>query len=286
MDQVYEFEPKIADLFREVIDRPVMSDPRSDDNEDLKLGFPFKVIRDEVLEKGLGDFRSGRSHPEFGSLTAEERALLYAFVNMKVHYFQCLAALDQGRPHLEDVVQEKSRGLVIDIGCGPGTAGLAIAARYPSSTWDYIGIDHAPAMRDLATRILSAARSRGYVGSANQVSMLESWEGLPRPEVLAGRPILVMCSYFFASHSLNYKTLSSLAAVLGAIRMAPGRAPLALSYVNSTNELATRNYDLFLQLLGLKPDESPAKVVRIHYRTRPGQNPRQTPDFAVQTIRL
>ena len=109
--------------------RPVSNDPRTnwDDDTSIWLGYPFNVIREEVINKGLADFSVGHEHKKYGDLTADEKVLLYCFTNMTLHFFESLATFRSYKAELAPLLEPPGRRLMMDLGCGPGTAVLALA---------------------------------------------------------------------------------------------------------------------------------------------------------------
>ena len=108
--------------------RRIWKDPRTDWNADtsVSLGYPFKVIREEVIKKGLADFAVGHESKVYGNLTADEKVLLYCFTNLTLHFFESMATFRSYKAILAPLFKNPGRKLMVDFGCGPGTAGLAL----------------------------------------------------------------------------------------------------------------------------------------------------------------
>jgi hypothetical protein len=143
-----EYSKPLDSLFFEHIVRPVWKDPRTDweNNKNVSLGYPFSVIRDEVIRKGRADFSVGHEHDEYGELTADDKVLLYCFVNMKLHLFETIATFRAYKSSIKSMFDSGVRTHLIDLGCGPGTAGLALAEVLRAPTVHYIGLDCASPM--------------------------------------------------------------------------------------------------------------------------------------------
>jgi hypothetical protein len=152
-----------------------------------------------VLAKGLADFSQGHDHPKYGRLSAEEKVLLYCFVNLKKHFFAALATFEAHRATLEELFMPDSRLVVVDIGCGPGTACLALADLLPGRDFDYLGIDSATPMRSKALALWQAARAKGLIGNGSIPAFLRSWEDAAITQVAPANSVLVMLSYCCAT---------------------------------------------------------------------------------------
>src|ERR1700694_1612638 len=70
-----QWSQAMEDLHYEHVLRKVVRDNRTDLSGNVRLGFPFDVIRDEVIRKGRADFRVGHQHNKHGELTSDEKGL-------------------------------------------------------------------------------------------------------------------------------------------------------------------------------------------------------------------
>jgi hypothetical protein len=243
---------KMAALFRDRVITPVCDHPDTDFTEDLLFGVPFQVVRNEVITKGLADFSVGYSHPTYGTLSPDQKALLYTFINFKKHFYACRATYETYRSDLTRLWGGE-RPTVFDLGCGPGTAGLALCDTLPGAQWDYIGIDSAVPMRSQAEQLFAAARSAGLFGSGGEVRMCTSWNEISHDTFRTPAPTLSICSYLFASSSLNTAVLRDLAGWVCSARASSYRSIVLLVYLNSTCHTANRNYENFKLYIGLDP---------------------------------
>src|SRR5258706_6616963 len=136
-----QWSQAMEDLFREEVTRKVYQDKRTDwdDARSISLGYPFDIIRDEVLEMGRADFTAGHEDDEFGALTEEDKVLLYCFVFMKRHFFEALATFRAYRTQLKAMFDSTRPKIMVDLGCGPGTAGLALGECLDEPRLAYIG---------------------------------------------------------------------------------------------------------------------------------------------------
>lgn len=110
MPNPFEWSAEMDGLYWNSVVRDVLDDPRTIDSENLKLGYPFEKIREEVLVKGRTDFSQGHDDPRYGHLTADDKVLLYCFVNLRMHFFAALATFEAHRALLEDLLPQKAVG--------------------------------------------------------------------------------------------------------------------------------------------------------------------------------
>ena len=107
----------LQDLVDVHVDQKIRNDTRT--TPTTFLGWPRDRVFGEVIEGGQADFDAAT-----GALSGPDKALLYAKYNQPRH-------LDELRYAFGLLLGEHkniSRPTVIDIGCGPFTAGLAFAA--------------------------------------------------------------------------------------------------------------------------------------------------------------
>lgn len=204
----------------EVCDR-IRDDPRTRANPSTFLGWPKDRIFSEVLGGGQADFDA-----PIGGLTPEDRALLYARYNQPRHLDELLEAFAR-------LFQDSARAgspTVIDLGCGPVTAGLALAAALgPGRSFRYHGVDRAPAMYQVGERLVGAAVRRGALHPATTWSFRDDLDAHEFGKI-RGDLTLVVASYLMASPTLDVDAL--VAAIVRALdRIGPG--PVAVLYTNS-----------------------------------------------------
>ena len=184
---------------------------------------------------GQADFDDPRE-----DLSPDDLALLYAYLNQKGHLEELITAFSQ----LFAGSAEKPRNpVVVDLGCGPFTGGLALAATFGhNACFDYIGIDRADSMRRLGERLAHSSLVPGRVTTQWAASM----NALQWQEPLGWREVIVIISYLFASSTLDakvvFKDLDSLLQQLG-------HGAVTLLYTNSSWEEPNRQYPGFRQRL-------------------------------------
>ena len=213
----------------EIVDR-VRSDPRSIPG--TYLGVDSQTAIQEVTRGGQAAFDE-----PWNDLSPDDRVLLYA------HFFQL--------GHLEELIEagrqlfEASRieaPIVVDLGCGPFTGGLAIASMLGRKTRvDYVGVDRSAAMHRLGERLASEAeRSHGmptlHRRWAADISSID-WNRAP-----GWRPVIVIASYLLAS-----PTLDAVALVTDLDRLLTrlGRGPVTIFYTNAVGADANRGFPGF-----------------------------------------
>lgn len=210
----------LLDLRRTEVVHRVRDDPRSVD--DTKLGVPWNEVQN-AIDGGQADFDA-----PYGDLSPDDRVLLYAYGNQRGHLEELMAVFG----HLFRT-NRPDRPIIVDIGCGPFTGGLAIAATLgPGADFDYIGVDRAEGMRRLGERLAVASRTREdarqfrAVWAADLASI--PWSDPPR-----WRPVIVIVSYLFASPTLDADALVN---QLVALWSRLGRGEVTVLYTNSIRE--------------------------------------------------
>jgi hypothetical protein len=207
----------------------------------------------QTLGGGQADFAS----PPDG-LTPDDLALLYAYQLQLRHVEELVEAFGQ---HLSGCNIDKP--VVIDLGCGPFTGGLAVAsALHPPNGLTYIGLDRAPAMYRLGERLaIATVQSRGidivriWTADLNTVQ----WHEPPR-----WRPVIVIVSYLLASPTIDPVALAT---DLHTLLKRIGRGPLTLLYTNSVYAEKNVHFPAFraaLESIGLKLIKDEIGAVETH----------------------
>ena len=209
----------------EVTDR-VRDDPRSHGSTLLGMDRDkaFRAVRG-----GQADFDAQRGH-----LTPDDLALLYAHLNQRGHLEELVAAFGQ----LFDDARPVDP-IVVDIGCGPFTGGLALAATLGDDPrFDYIGVDRADSMRRLGGRLAGSGLLPGRV-TAHWAPDIGA---VPWPRAPGFRDVIVIVSYLFASPTLDAEVMfGGLDGLLARL----GGGAVTLLYTNSAREEANRQYPGF-----------------------------------------
>ncbi|MDR5766148.1 MULTISPECIES: class I SAM-dependent methyltransferase [unclassified Caballeronia] len=253
--------PWLTDLLAEEIDRTIDDDART--TPGTFLGWPKNRIFRDVIGGGQADFDAAVGH-----LSGDDRALLYARYNQRRH----LDELTHAFSLLLESEQAIARPTVIDIGCGPFTAGLAFASVFGENAFRYFGVDRAGSMLRLARRLEEAAEARSALHPRSSV-----WFGNDLAAAdfgpVRGEWTIVVASYLLASPTLDVEEL--VADILVTLdRVGPG--PVAVLYTNSAlpfnrakfpaflDGLRTGGFDLFIE--GTETfDDTDKRPTELHY---------------------
>lgn len=224
----------LLDLRRTEIVRRVQSDPRSFGN--LVLGVDRNTAL-EAIKWGQADFDQPTE-----TLSAEDRVLLYAYFNQLGH----LEELSEAFHQMFGQVRPEDPFIVVDLGCGPFTAGLALAGQLGATEqFDYIGVDRSRTMLELGERLATAAATMPTLPQISRqwTSDIQSiaWTDPPR-----WRPVLVVVSFLLASPTLRVEQLlHDLKALLSRL----GHGEVFVLYTNSPAESANRTFPMFRDML-------------------------------------
>jgi hypothetical protein len=215
----------------------VQDDPRTTGDGDL-LGVPIDRV-DEVIDWGQADFDMPWAH-----LSTDDRVLLYAYRNQRRHLEELFEAFSQmlGASSIQ-------HPLVIDLGCGPFTGGLALGGVLgPGKTFTYVGMDRASAMHRLGDRLADAALSSGQFAMHDR-RWIDRLESLRWTEPPGWRSVIVIVSYLLASPTLN---ATELVAELDAVLERVGRGDVTILYTNSPRAGPNRSFLAFREALEAK----------------------------------
>ena len=214
----------------EIVER-VRHDPRS--VGDTVLGVDRRVAAREVIGGGQAEFDE-----PWNGLSADDRVLLYAYFNQLGHLEELFDAL---RMLFPDAPPEEAP-IVVDLGCGPFTGGLAIAGAFGREVRvDYIGVDRSHAMREFGERLASV------VADLEETPQIDRhWsENIPSVQWYSApgwRRVFVIVSYLLASPTLTVRKLvDELEELLAKL----GRGPVTVLYTNSSRPEANRNFPRF-----------------------------------------
>lgn len=219
----------------EVVDR-VMNDPRS--AAGTALGIDRREATRQAAGWGQADFDKS-----WKDLSPDDRVLLYAYFLQLGHLIELTEAFGQlfGKSELPE------NPIVVDIGCGPFTGGLAIASQFPQDAqMDYIGVDRSSAMRRLGERLAAAAEMVRELPRIRRHWAAEvpavSWSSAP-----GWRPVIVIVSYLFASPTLNVEALVNDLDDILIPKL--GRGPVTVLYTNSIRDDTNRGFEAFRTML-------------------------------------
>jgi SAM-dependent methyltransferase len=198
----------------------------------------FEWVRKEGIGSGQADFDR-----RIENLEPIDLARLYAYVNQKNHVLELVLAFS--------ALLGKSLSLdgsaVIDVGCGPFTAGLALANVVgKSQSFDYYGVDLAQSMCDFGSELAQAVRAADALHENTNVQFLRDMNTICQGGVRRGQLTLVVLSYLLASTSLDVEKMTC-EVIAACDRISMGA--VYLLYTNSSHDWADRNYKPFEKLL-------------------------------------
>lgn len=249
----HQLERDAGELYLRCVHTPLQRKARDCDLGKDYFGMPLSDFRSVVLNYGRDPFLSPFL-PEGGGRTISRvhKVLGYCFLNMRQHQIAAQAVYSRYTDYL-DLFFGGQRPLVIDCGCGPSTAGLALAHTRKVSTGApadilYLGIDYSPAMILRARRFMKEAKrcTSPLLSSTTRSAFGRSVKGISdewlSTNVPAGTPVLILCSYFFGSHHGTVTDVTELVARLN--RSLPG-STIGLIHTNTPNPEKNQRYEEF-----------------------------------------
>ena len=201
------------------------------------LGVDAEEATRDVAGWGQADFDE-----PWRDLSPDDRVLIYAYYFQRQHIEELIEAFGQ----LSGGSDPPENPIVVDVGCGPFTGGLAIASRFPrNARMDYIGVDRAGAMRRFGEHLASVAENdadlpricRHWAADVDSVS----WNRAP-----GWRPVIVIVSYLLASRTLD---VAALVPALDRLLITLGRGSVTVLYTNSVRDETNERFPTFRALL-------------------------------------
>jgi SAM-dependent methyltransferase len=246
---------EIRAIFQKHVNEPVYKDTRTKrENDELKypLGYPKDIICKGVVGRGLTDFSQSFRNTKYGELAPTDKVLLYCYFNMKGHFNTVSEVFIRHQTQLEALFSPDGQTRFLDVGCGPGTACLALADLLRDRTFRYIGIDSAAPMRDKALQLWEAAAKDKLISNGSTASFARSWDDIRLDKLQTDARVFLAFSYFFASRSLTVKTIQSLVRFVRALQDSPRVTAIVMAYINSSKPTANDKYGLFKKLMRLE----------------------------------
>ena len=218
-----------------VIDQ-VVNDPINDDcrtTANTYLGWPRDTVFFEVIKGGQADFDAPQKE-----LAGPDKALLYAKYNQSRHLDELRCAFDK----LFKTSVLSNRPTVVDLGCGPFTAGLSLASVLgPEKMFRYYGVDRYESMLSLGNQMAEATKAQGALHPQTYLQFTDNLSNIDFGAV-RGELTIFVASYLLASPTLDPEEL--VAEILAAHkRIGPG--PCAVLYTNSSNPKAREKFPAF-----------------------------------------
>jgi len=254
-----EYEPSI--FSEEIFEKAFLNHIRhhSPNYPKLIMGYDSETITKSIIMQGQADFDApSPSH----NLTSSDIVKLYCFFNMRMHYFTSLSIYERSQI-VEKYNEIKGQIKFVDIGCGPGTSGLAFTEHMfdvtgRQATFDYYGIDCSMSMMEMARFIMN---NSGFQEN-NHLGFYRDIHDIDLGDFSNASCIIVNACYLFASNTLDVTVLSDFIHRLG---QAYPRCPKFLFFQNPAYDLLNIKYEQFKrQIPGCKTLFSEVEVVRYH----------------------
>jgi len=219
----------------------IAGDPRTTVGK--PLGCPKPRVFKDAIDYGQADFDASRVLSVDGQilvLSGDDRALLYAMSNQPRHLDELRHAFELLSPDGPSIAN------LIDIGCGPCTAGLAYASVVGAAApFRYYGIDRAASMRRLAEDLFRGAKQAGGLHPQTLGTFSDSLASAQFDRRNWGHSLAVV-SYLLSSPTVDPAELATqIAAALD--RAGPGNQTIL--HINSANQYANRNWPVFRDAL-------------------------------------
>jgi SAM-dependent methyltransferase len=203
-----------------MIVRPIQEDIRTRPN--LPLGWDVSWIFNNAIGGGQADFDA-----PIENLTSYDRVMLYAYLNQKGHVDELIHAFDKLLPDLDKL----RNATIIDIGCGPFTAGLALANVVGREVaYRYFGVDHSVSMCKLGSKLSNAVREAEQTHPETEISFHQDISSISFGKSRGSELTIFVLSYLLASTSIDIDQLTR--QILTARTMV-GLGASALLYTNT-----------------------------------------------------
>lgn len=229
-------KPWLEQLRTALIVRPVLDDARTRPN--MPLGRTLDWSFNNAIGGGQADFDQ-----PIENLTPLDRVRLYAYLNQKAHIDELIHAFTKLIPDSEKF----KNATVIDIGCGPFTAGLALANVLGNSiVYRYFGIDHSSTMCEFGKELATSTFARGEFHPLTQIQFTQDIDKIDFGATRASEITIFVLSYLLASSSIN---IAELIDQISRCRNKIGLGPTALLYTNTSRDTARTLFPSFRQSL-------------------------------------
>lgn len=222
--------PWYAGLRQSMVVDPTMKDPRETRKPGTRLGWPTDWIFNTAIGGGQADFDK-----PIENLTPRDRAMLYAFFNQKGHIEELVHAFGKLWPDPASI----HGTMIIDVGCGPFTGGLALANIVGGAAkFRYFGVDRAKSMCALGQELAQGARDAGALHRETEIQFVPDLDQLPIAS-LCVEPTFIVLSYLLASNTLNVDEMFD-----GLLRVFGKKSlnPVSVLYTNTTRAEARKKY--------------------------------------------
>lgn len=236
---VYQPSDMMDAFFEKNIIQPLRIQPLTNFPNTI-IGYEKNEIRRDILEYGLTDFDKS-----FQGVNSSQKVLLYNYFNLRKHFFTLYHIFK--KIQFQQIVLDKNL-VVIDLGCGPGTASLVIAdfikSTNKATSCNYIGIDISNAMIESASKHIENIKSLGI----NFEYTFEKELNNNSIDYLVNNSsiMIFVASYLFASNSLDEIKLGE---VVNDIINRFKNTPVMFIYQNPDEEQKNKKYFNFKRTL-------------------------------------
>ena len=170
----------------------------------ILLGYDNFTIRSEIINFGQANFDKA-----YNELQPSDVVKLYCYFNMRKHYYSSLYLFERCS-WIQNLINQKGCLKFIDLGCGPGTSGVAMTDYLLSSSslnknFDYIGIDCYKSMISAASDMMD----NPVYNMCTLKSFKQRLGDLEEADFINVNSILINACYLFSSPSLNVISLAS-----------------------------------------------------------------------------
>ncbi|WP_447735919.1 hypothetical protein [Pseudomonas shirazensis] len=226
----------LEELRTRMIVRPIQEDERT------RYGLPLGKEVSWIFNHAIGGGQANFDEP-IGGLTPQERVMLYAYLNQKAHVDELIHAFAKLVPDLERF----RNATVIDIGCGPFTAGLALANVVGAGVaYRYFGIDHSASMCEFGARLAARVEAINEFHSGTEVSFHQNIDEIDFGRIRGGEITIFVLSYLLASTSID---VDELVRQIKSAQKRVGLGATVLLYTNTGRESARKLYPDFCSKL-------------------------------------
>ncbi len=211
---------------------PIQNDPRSSNG--TSLGRQPDWIFNHAIGGGQANFDQW-----IEDLSPRNRVMLYALFNQKAHVDELIHAFNKFLPDPNSF----KGATVIDIGCGPFTAGLALANVIGNAVkFRYFGIDRSSEMCLFANELSNEVRILGELHGSTEVSFQQSVDAIDFGQRRGAEITVFVLSYLLASETID---VDALVAEIDRTALRIGMGQTFVLYTNSAREEARTNYPSF-----------------------------------------
>ena len=265
-DNCYNLTPAFSNAFHQAVLKPI--------KEDVRTVWPCLILGNdmdknrEIIGYGRGNFSNQMELFESNEIySATDKVLLYCYYNMRMHYCSAKAVYEAMHGFIQAAIQgHNQRILFCDIGCGPGTGGLAFADLFPlTKRWKYIGVDTSVPMIRKAEEFFQS-QSYENIGCRFEENFMtisdDEWQEISTV------PTLILFNYSFFFANIDLLTAEKLAERINEIS---GKYPLNTYIIinqNSPNDQRNKSYRVFKKRLDERFNTSGKEgTVTVKYKT-------------------